>query len=253
MAQDQSDAIEVSWLHAGDDSTGEEAFLRDLSCSMVLTILMQPAGPGAADPGKNLALWKDEANGDTFVPVFTRTSHLTIPVLAPATIVRVPMRVLLATGGDRRYIINPLSSPSFELDAARVSRVREFFAARGLDPAEPSLQTPWAFRFPEDSLFPVAVALATWFNIEGEVYEAYLYELTRGSAPPVTVLGLNHELDLGLAERLKAIAVEAGADRHNLEVRFLRDEPSHRAGITGIKLAPFYSRPVSGRRPGVTH
>ncbi len=245
MVQNQSGLLEASWLHAGDDLAAEAAFLQDLSCHGVLTIVMQPPGSGAAEPGKNLALWKDETSGDPFVPIFTHVSHLTIPVLAPATTVRVPMRALLAAGGGRRCIINPLSSSPFELDAARVAMVREFFAARGLDPAEPSPQAPWAFRLPDDALYPVAVILATWFNISRKVDEAYLYELTRGTSPPVVVLGLKHDLDLDLAKSLKALAVRAGADQHRFEVRFVGDEPSHRAGIASINLVPFYSRPVS--------
>jgi hypothetical protein len=111
-----------------------------------------------------------------------------------------------------------------------------------LDPEEPSHQAPWAFRLPDDALYPVAVALVTWFNASGTVDEAYLYELTRGAAAPVVVLGLNHGLDLDLARKLAAIAVEAGADPDAFEVRFLPEEPSHRAGIKEIELVPFYLR-----------
>lgn len=242
MTQDQHDPFEASWPHAGDDPSAEETLLRELSCHAVLAILQQPPGPGAAEPGRNLVHWQRNTSGDVFVPIFTGRSHLTIPIPAPATTVHVPMRVLLAAGGAQRYIVNPLSPYPFELDPARIARIRAFFASRGLDPEEPSRQAPWAFRLPDDALYPVAVALVEWFNASGRVDEAYLYELTRGAVAPVVVLGLNHGVDLGLARNLAAVAVEAGADPDTFEVRFLTEERSHRAGIEAINLVPFYLR-----------
>lgn len=242
MAQDQHDPLETSWRHAGDDLAAEETFLSELSCHAVLAILQQPPGPDAAEPGRNLAQWQHHVSGDVFVPIFTHVTHLTIPIPTPAMAVRVPMRVLLAAGGEQRYIVNPLSPFPFELDQARVARIRAFFAARGLDPEEPSRQAPWAFRLPDDALYPVAVALVAWFNESGRVDEAYLYELTRGAAAPAVVLALKHGLDLSLARQLAAIAVEAGADPDAFEVRFLTEESSHSAGIKGINLVPFYLR-----------
>lgn len=242
MTHDQHDPLEASLKHAGDDPAAEELFLRELSCHPMLVILQQPPGPGAAEPGLNLLHWQHDTSGDVFIPIFTHASHLTIPIPAPITAVRVPMRVLLAAGGAQRYIVNPLSTTPFELDPPRIARIRAFFASRGLDPGEPSHQAPWAFRLPDDVLYPVAVALVAWFNARGRVNEAYLYELTRGAAAPAVVLGLNHGLDLDLARKLAAIAVEAGADPDTFEVRFLTEEPSHRAGIKGINLMPFYLR-----------
>lgn len=242
MTQDQHDPFETSWPHADDDLAAEETLLRELSRRAVLAILQQPPGSGAAEPGRNLVHWKHQTSGDAFVPIFTDASHLTIPIPAPAAAVRVLMRALLAAGGLQRYIVNPLSPYPFELGPARIARIRAFFASRGLDPEEPSHQAPWAFRLPDDALYPVAVALVAWFNASGTVDEAYLYELTRGAAAPVVVLGLNHGLDLDLARKLAAIAVEAGADPDAFEVRFLTEEPSHRAGIKGIELVPFYLR-----------
>lgn len=243
MTQDQHDPLKASWQRAGDDLAAEETFLRELSYHAVLTILQQPPGSGAAEPGRNLVHWQHHSSGDLFVPIFTHASHLTISIPAPTTAVRVSMRILLAAGGGQRYIVNPLAPFPFELDPARISRIRAFFAAQGLDPEEPSRQAPWAFRLPDDALYPVAVALVTWFNASGWVDEAYLYELTRGPSPPVVVLGLNHCLHLGLSRKLAAIAAEAGADPDTFEVRFITEEPSHRAGIKGINLAPFYRRP----------
>lgn len=242
MTQGQHDRLEASWQKAGSDLAAEESFLRELSCHAVLVILRRPPGPGAAEPGQNLVHWQHQTSSNVFVPIFTNASHLTIPIPTPNTAVRVPMRTLLAAGGEQRYIVNPLSPYRFELDSVHIARIRAFFASRGLDPREPSRQAPWAFRLPEDALYPVAVALVTWFNATGRVDEAYLYELTRGVAAPVVVLGLNHGLDLDLAKKLTGIAVEAGVDPDAFEVRFIAEEPSHHAGIMEISLEPFYLR-----------
>lgn len=247
MTQDQHDQLEAYRSPVSDDPVAEETLLRELSCSSVLVILNQPPGPGAAEPGRNLVHWQRQADDVVFVPIFTHMSHLTVPILGPATVVRVPLRVLLAAGGWQRYIVNPLSSLSFELDSARIAQIRGFFALQGLDPEEPSLHAPWAFRLPDDALYPVAVALVGWFNATGQVDEAYLYELTRGAAAPVVVLGLKGGLDLSLARKLAAIAVDAGAESSTFEVRFLSEEPSHRAGINAIKLEPFYLRSRVGQ------
>lgn len=214
--------------------------LRELSCHSVLVILQQPPGQGAAEPGRNLFHWQRRTDDD--VPIFTDRSHLTIPIPAPAATVRVSMRALLAAGGLQRYVVNPLSPYPFELGSARIARIRAFFASQGLDPGEPSHQAPWAFRLPDDALYPVAVALVAWFNASGRIDEAYMYELTRGAAASAVILGLNHGLDLDRARKLAAIAVEAGADPDTFEVRFLAEEPSHRAGIRSIDLVPFYLR-----------
>lgn len=118
---------------------------------------------------------------------------------------------------------------------------------RGIQPAgdgaEPMRDAPWTFQFPDDGLYPVAVALMTWFNANGRVDSVYMYELTRGSAPHVVVLGLDLPADPTLAETLTTIAVAAGAGPDAFVVRFLPDEPSHCAGIAGIGLTPFYRRP----------
>lgn len=242
MTQDRDDPFEASWPHAGNDLVAEETFLRELSHRSVLVILKQPPGLGAAEPGRNLVHWKHRESGGIFVPIFTDASHLAVPIPATAATVGVSMRVLLAAGGLQLYVVNPLSPYSFELDPIRIERMRGFFASRGLDPEEPSHMAPWAFRLPEDALYPVAVALVAWFNANEQVDEAYLYELTRGPAAPVIVLGLNHCLDLHLAGKLAAIAVEAGVDPDRFEVRFLTEEPSHRAGVKSINLVPFYLR-----------
>ena len=247
MTQDKNDQLEASLRHAGDDLVTEEKFLRELSSHAVLAVLKQPPGPGTAEPRRNLVQWQYQISGDVFIPIFTHISHLSIPVPKPAVAVRVPMRALLAAGGEKRYVINPISPFPFELNPARVAQIRTFFAAQGLDPAEPSHLAPWAFRLPDDGLYAVAAALVTWLNSNEEVDKAYMYELTRGTSSPVVVLGLDQGLDLGLARRLTKVAVEAGADPDTFEVRFLTEEPSHRAGVKGINLVPFYQRPGSSR------
>lgn len=243
MTQDEHDPLEVSWRHASDDLATEEKFLRELSYLAVLAILKQPPGPDTAEPRRNLVQWQHQISGDVFIPIFTHISHLSTPIPTPTVAVRVPMRALLAAGGEQRYVVNPLSPFPFELNPERVAQIRAFFAAQGLDPAEPSHLAPWAFRLPDDGLYPVAVALVTWLNLNEGVDKAYMYELTRGASSPVVVLGLDQGLDLDLARRLAKIAVEAGADPDTFEVRFLTEEPSHRAGVKGINLVPFYQRP----------
>lgn len=243
MAQDQHDPLEIAWRNASSHLVAEEAFLRELSGHPVVVILQQPPGPGAAAPERNLVRWQRQAGGDAFVPIFTHASHLSIPIPAPAQAVRVPMRVLLAAGDGQRYLINPLSSSPFELEATRIAQMRALIAAQGLESEAPSRRVPWAFRLPDDALYPIAVALGEWFNANGRVDQAYMYELTRGEASPVVVLGLSHVSDPELAKTLAAVALRAGADPDAFEVRFVPEEPSHREGIDGINLEPFYRRP----------
>ena len=173
----------------------------------------------------------------------TWISLLTIPIPAPAQAVQVPIRVLLAAGDGKSYLINPPSSSRFELEETRVAKLKALISAQSQESEAPSQHAPWAFRLPDDALYPVAIALVEWFNANGRVNEAYLYELTRGEALPVVVLGLNDVSDPDLARTPTAVAVAAGANFEAFVVRFLSDEASHRAGIDGIKLDPFYRRP----------
>ena len=246
MAEAPDDSLEAAWQRAGDGPVAEATFLRELSARAVLVILHQPPGPGAAAPERNLVTWSHDLDGGVFIPVFTDATHLPFPVSAPAQLIRVSTRVLLAAGGTQHYRVNPMSSASFVLDSARIAQVRAYIAARSLESEAPSRDTPWAFRLPDDALYPVAFALANWFVTTGRVDEAYLYELTRGEARvPQVVLGLNEASDPALADTLKAVAVQAGADAGTFMVRFLPVEPSHRAGIEGIELDPFYRRPLA--------
>jgi len=239
-------SLDAAWRKAVDDPLNVASFLRVLSRSKVLVILRQPPGPGAAVPERSLVHWQQQTSGEAMVPVFTGIAHLSIPIPPPAKAVCVPVRVLLAAGGDQRYVVNPLSPSPFELRTEHLAKMRGYIAEQSLESEQPSRNAPWAFRFPDDALYPVAVALVTWFNANGRVDDAYLYELTRGDASPVVILGLNLSCDPDLAKTLTAVAVEAGANPEAFVVRFLPDEASHRAGIEGIKLEPFYRRPSVG-------
>ncbi|WP_430389978.1 SseB family protein [Dyella sp. 20L07] len=236
--------LETAWQKACTSAQAKADFLRELCQGTVLVILYRPPGPGAAEPERNLVHWQRQRGGESFVPIFTDTAHLTTPVPPPAQAVRVATRVLLRSGGNqRRYVVNPLSATPIDLDPSLVAQMRTFIEAQGYEAAEPSRDAPWAFQLPEEALYPVAVALVTWFNANGRVDSAYMYELTRGGTPPIVVLGLDLPVDPELAETLKSVAVAAGVDPGAFVVRFLPDEPSHCAGIAGIGLTPFYRRP----------
>lgn len=153
------------------------------------------------------------------------------------------MRVLLAAGGDQKYVVNPMSPTPFELDAGRLTQLRRHVAALSQESRAPSGLAPWTFRCPDHALYPVTVALAHWFHANDRVDKAYLYEVTQGKAAPVVVLGLDGATDAELANALMGVAVEAGADPDAFMVRFLSVEHSHRAGIDAIGLEPFYQRP----------
>lgn len=246
------DWLDALWLKAKRDPDAEAAFLRELSGHSVTVILRQPPGLGDAAPERNLVQWRRETDGTTFVPVFTHTRYCTGALPAPAQFVLVPMRVLLAAGGDQRYIVNPLSEALFEVQATQRALLRRYIAEAHHDAEWPSRHAPWAFRLPDDALFPVAVKLVEWFNATGRVDQAFLYELTRGQPLRTEIiLGLNEPADLALVNALMAIAIRAGAEPASFVVRFLPDEPSHREGIAGAGLTPFYQRPVPPREEDV--
>jgi len=249
MAHAGNDRLEALWLKAKHGSHSETAFLRELSVQRVTAILRQPPGVGEAAPERNLVQWRRETDGLTFVPIFTRAAHLPFAPPAPAQLVRVLMRVLLAAGGDQTHIVNPLSEAPFELRAAQRALLRGYVAETHHDAEWPSRNAPWIFQLPDDALFPVAVKLVEWFNATGRVDQAFLYELTRGKEPRTEiVLGLNEPADKALADMLKTIAIQAGIAATSFIVRFLPEEPSHREGIAQAGLTPFYQRPVASRR-----
>ena len=246
MTDARGDQLEALWLQASHDVHAESVFLRELSGRRVLVILRQPPGPGRAAPERNLVQWKRESDGAVFVPIFTDEAHLSMALPSPAKLVRVSVPVLLAAGGDQRYIINPLAKAPFELNAARLVIVRRYVAETHHDSVWPSRAEPWGFRLPDDALFPVAVELVEWFNQNGRVNEAFLYELIRGEEPRAeVVLGLDVSADQALADTLIEIATNAGADVASFIVRFLPEEASHREGIALAGITPFYQRPTS--------
>lgn len=248
MADEGDDRLQALWLEASRGPHAEAAFLRELSGHQVMVILRQPPGSGDAAPERNLVQWQRQADGATFVPVFTHTEHVTFQLPEPARLTGVPLRVLLAAGGDRTYIVNPLSGAPLELQAPQRNLLRSYIAESHHDAEWPSRHAPWGFRLPDDELFPIAVKLTEWFNATGRVDQAFLYELTRGKEPRAEiVLALNESADVTLADSLQAIAILAGADAASFIVRFLPDEPSHREGLTLAGIAPFYQRPVTLR------
>lgn len=239
------DQLQALWLQASRDALAEAAFLRELSGHQVMVILRQPPGPGGAAPGRNLVQWRRETDGTEFVPIFTHTKYLTFQLPEPARLTSVPVRVLLAAGGDQTYIINPLSEASFELRAPQRASLRRYISESHHDAEWPSRHAPWGFRLPDDELFPVAVKLVEWFNATGRVDQAFLYELTRGKEPRTEiVLALNEPADVTLADTLRAIAIQAGVEAESFIVRFLPDEPSHQEGLALAGLTPFYQRPA---------
>jgi len=222
----------------------EERLLFALAGSSILAALNQAPGSGAAEPVRNLVEWQRQ-DGERIVPLFTAAARLPAPLPPPALLARVPVRILLASAGARHYVLNPLSAKSYEMSKAVCARLRSLIAALPGIPDVPSRDAPWAFRAPSDSLYPVAYALATWFVVNDRVDEAYLYELLRprSGEPPQVILALDEPADGPLAATLTEVATEAGAEATTFRVRFLPDEPSHRAGIAGLGMGPFYRRP----------
>lgn len=244
MKEARGEQLDDLWLQLKVDANSEAAFLRELSYQRVFVILKQPPGPGPARPEKNMVYWQRRGEEVSFIPLFTSARHITFTLPPPTKLVYVFSRDLIAAGGDQRYVVNPLSGSPYDIHGERLALLRTYIAEDHHDSEWPSPHAPWVFRLPEDALFPVAVALAQWFNQSGRVDEAFLYELTRGQSPRMQIiLGLNEPADKALADQLLAIAHEAGADSTSFVVRFLPDEPSHREGIAQAGLTPFYQRP----------
>ncbi|MFC4761757.1 SseB family protein [Dyella koreensis] len=236
--------LEALWLNAGRDAPAEGAFLRALSHHPVVALLRQPPGPGPAAPERNLVQWQRRTDGMTFVPIFTNVQQLSIAPPAPVQIVRTSIRLLLAVVGSQGYIVNPLSDTPFELKEAHRALLHDHIARAHQEAEHPSRKAPWAFQLPDDTLFPVAVALVEWFNQHDRVDLAFLYELTRGHVRrSEIVLGLDEPADVVLADTLTTIAIQAGVDAARFIVRFLPDESSHREGIVRGGIRPFYQRP----------
>lgn len=242
MAEDFRSSLDAAWHRANQSPEAEGHFLHHLSGSVVVALLRQRPNTTNMTPEQNLVRWQRQASGDQIVPIFTDVRHLTIPMPHPATAVRVLLRTLLTEGGDQLYVINPLSHLPFDLTPSRLASIRDHIAAQSREVVAPSPGAPWSFRLPTDDRYPIALALGRWFIENSGPHEAYLYELTRGESSPVLVLGLNLKVDVDLANKLTAIAEQAGATRDGFAVRFLPEEPSHLAGVEGLKLAPFFWR-----------
>ena len=240
------DSLSVLLEQASSGPVAETIFLEALAHQSILVILRQPPGEGDAAPQKNLVQFQ-RADGTCLVPLFTEASRVPGALPAPAKLVRVQMRVLLSVAGVHPYVINPLSSISWALTEKHLTVIKAAIAARGLSSESPSREQPWAFESVGDEWFPVALALAGWFTTSGRIDVAYLYRMRRlrSTQPPQVVLAIEEPVDLALASTLTEIAVQAGATRTEFVVRFLPEEPSHRAGIDGFHLEPFYRRPAS--------
>lgn len=246
MTSKLNDDLIKALAEAGVDADAESRALRVLSEASVFVILRQPPGPGDAAPERNLVRWERKSDGRVMVPLFTDSSHIPGAVTPPLALVRVAMRVIVTTCGPNFYVINPLTGSPIELDEKRFATLQAYISKQGYDHETPSPKAPWAFRPPSDALYPIAYALASWFVEHGRVNEAYMYELARtGTAHPgmQIVLGLQEPRDVTLAKDLTKVAVEAGAPVEAFVVRFLPEEPSHKAGIEGLGLEPFYRRP----------
>jgi len=86
--------------------------------------------------------WRRETDDTTFVPLFICATHLTYALPPPATFTQVPIRVLLATGGDQTYIVNPLSEAPFELQETQRALLRRYIAEAHHDTGWPSRHAP---------------------------------------------------------------------------------------------------------------
>ncbi|MBB6186669.1 SseB family protein [Rhodanobacter sp. MP7CTX1] len=225
---------------------GELDFLDQLSTSTIVAILRCPPGPGEADPRHNLVEW-GYTDGRHVVPLFTSTSRGPPALPSPATYVRVHMLRLLLSTNKRRFVINPLSPVKYEISDFAYKRLQALAAADPEFGSLPSHDSPWVFRLPDDSLYPVAYALASWFVSTGYIDEAYMYELHHPNrdVPPQIVLAVNAAHEAVLEDALIRIACDAGLTSNMFQVCFLPQEPSHRAGISGLQLEPFYRRPAS--------
>lgn len=247
-ALQNTDFLAQRLAEAQKDEANWTAFLATLASSRVFTLLCQPPGEGDAAPSRNLVQWRQADTGRNVALLFTSSDQFPHAPPPPAVLVRVPMRELLSIAGHPPWVINPLSVTPWPLTSEQCDAMRSVLAGQGLGVEQPTPDAPWAFRFPPDDAYPIAEALARWFIQHGRVDVAYLYTVDRGgvSGGEVLVLGLNERADPDLAWQLTVAARFAGA-AESFTVRFLPDEPTHRAAIEGMQLSPFYLRPPAGR------
>lgn len=242
-ALQNTDLLAQRLAEAQKNAANWTAFLATLASSSVLTLLSQAPGEGDAAPWRNLVQWRQTNTGQNVALVFTSPAQFPHALAPPTVLVRVPMRELLSIAEHPPWVINPLSVTPWSLTTAQCDAMRSVLAGQGLGVEQPRPEAPWAFRFPPDDAYPIAEALARWFIEHGRVDVAYLYTVDRGGVPggETLVLGLNEHADPDLAWQLTLAARLAGAAESFL-VRFLPDEPTHRAAIEGMRLSPFYLR-----------
>jgi hypothetical protein len=221
-----------------------DAFLTTLASSRVMTLLRRPPGEGDAAPWRNLVQWRQKEAGRDVALVFTGPDQFPHALPPPSVLVSVPMRELLSIAEHPPLVINPLSTSPWQLTTEQCDAMRAMLAGQGLGTEQPRPDAPWAFRLPPDEAYPIAEALARWFIQQGRVDLAYLYTVERGAdtAGETLVLAVDESADPELALQLTGIARAAGAADSFL-VRFLPDEPTHHAAVSGMKLEPFYRRP----------
>lgn len=219
------------------------AVLAALASATVLTLLHQPPGEGDAAPWRNLVKWRYAVTGQDVALVFTGPDQFPHAPPPPAVLVRVPMRQLLSITGHPPLVINPLSESPWLLTTDQCLTMRAVLAGQGLSTEQPRPEAPWAFRHAADDVRGIAEALASLLHASEDIDTAYLYCLTRPEVQPdeVLVLGVDTPADPRLAARLAEAARRAGAADSFL-IRFLPDEPSHRAAVDGMPIKPFFRR-----------
>jgi hypothetical protein len=221
-----------------------DAFLAALASSRVMTLLRRPPGNGDAAPWRNLVQWRQKDGGRDVALIFTGPDQFPHALPPPSVLVRVQMRELLSIADHPPLMINPLSTSPWLLTQEQCDAMRAMLAEQGLGTEQPRPDAPWAFRLPRDEAYPIAEALARWFIQYGRVNIAYLYTVERGlgTQGEVLVLAVDEKADSELARQLTVVARSAGAAESFL-VRFLPDEPTHHAAVSGMGLEPFYRRP----------
>lgn len=232
--------LAASQQHEGDWDT----FLATLASSRVMTLLRRPPGDGDAAPWRNLVQWRQKDGGRDVALIFTGPDQFPHALPPPSVLVRVPMRELLSIAEHPPLVINPLSTSPWLLTPVQCDAMRAMLAGQGLGTEQPRPDAPWAFRLPRDEAYPIAETLARWFIKHGRVDLAYLYTVERdvGTSGEALVLAIDEAADPELARQLTIVARTAGAAESFL-VRFLPDEPSHHAAVSGMGLEPFYRRP----------
>lgn len=239
-----TDRLAQQLADAQRDATQWTALLGRLANSTVLTLLNRPPGEGDDAPWRNLVKWRNKDKGHDVALVFTGADQFPHALPPPTVLVRVPMREILSIADHPPLVINPLSESPWPLTAEQCDAMRAVLAGQGLGVEQPRPEAPWAFRLPPAEAYPIAEALARWFIEHGRVDTAYLYTVDRPDAATgeTLVLALDEHADPDLAWQLTGVARRAGASDSFL-VRFLADEPTHRAAIRGMNLTAFYQRP----------